>query len=127
MPPTRSHIRATAEVYLARHPHEREALAGLPALLDGTGDPIDIDVHDIDANPAKDEPSHRHFDFRFAFYLANEHPPLLALQDEEVCGAQWLPFEDVRSPTLRAKLLDAEGAGLTGRPEPGFVNRTSGA
>ncbi|MFB6673091.1 NUDIX domain-containing protein [Streptomyces sp. NPDC056390] len=194
MPPTRSHIRATAEAYLARHPHEGEALAGLPALLDGAddpchratwpahvtcsavvinrdrhvlhighkasgkllapgghveddrtllaaalrevceetgilprdlcltpqflGDPIDIDVHDIDANLAKDEPSHRHFDFRFAFYLATQQPPLLALQDEEVCGAQWLPLADVRSPTLRAKLLDAEGAGLNGRPEP---------
>lgn len=82
------------------------------------GDPSDVDVHDIDANPAKEELSHRHFDFRFAFYLATEQPPLLALQDEEVCGAQWLPLADVRSPTLRAKLADAEGAGLTGRPEP---------
>jgi 8-oxo-dGTP pyrophosphatase MutT (NUDIX family) len=189
--PTRSHIRATAEAYLARHPHEREALAGLPAVPDSIGDPssratrpghvtcsavvidrdrrvlhighkasgkqlapgghveaadrtllaaalqevgeeagirptdlcltpqflgtpIDIDVHDIDANPAKGEPAHQHFDFRFAFYLTGEQPPL-ALQDEEISGAQWLPFADVRSPTLRAKLLDSE---LDGRPEP---------
>lgn len=27
MPPTRPHIRATAEAYPARHPHEREAEA----------------------------------------------------------------------------------------------------
>ncbi|MFJ4923245.1 NUDIX hydrolase [Streptomyces sp. NPDC088725] len=198
MPLTRSHIRATAEAYLARHPHERKALAGLRSVLDGTGDPadraalpahitcgavvidrdrrvlhihhrasgqlltpgghieaddrsllsaalrelheeagvrpgdlcltswflgapIDIDVHDIDADPAKGEPAHQHYDFRFAFCLATGQPPPLALQDEEVSGARWLPFADVRSPTLRAKLLDAglDGRdGLDGRPEP---------
>ncbi|MFF0110460.1 NUDIX domain-containing protein [Streptomyces hirsutus] len=194
MPPTRSHIRATTEGYLARYPEEREALAGLLSVLDGAanpssratlpghvtcsaavidrhrrvlhighkvtglllapgghveddrtllaaalrevceetgirpgdlclppqflGAPIDIDVHAIDANPAKGEGAHRHFDFRFAFYLATEEPLPLALQDEEVSGAQWLPLADVRSPTLRAKLLDAEALGLDGLPEP---------
>lgn len=195
MPPTRSHIRATVETYLARHPQEREALADLLVVLDGTGDPssratlpghvtcsavvidrdrrvlhighkasglllapgghveasdrtllaaalrevgeeagihprdlsltpqflgspIDIDVHDIDANPAKREPAHQHYDFRFAFYLAAEQPPPLELQGEEVSGAEWRPFADVRSPTLRAKLLGAEANGLDGRPEP---------
>nr|WP_024126440.1 NUDIX domain-containing protein [Streptomyces sp. FR1]AHE39059.1 NUDIX hydrolase [Streptomyces sp. FR1] len=82
------------------------------------GEPIDVDVHDIDPNPAKGEPAHQHFDVRFAFYLTAEQPPALALQDEEVAGAQWLPYADVRSPTLRAKLLDAEADGLDGRPEP---------
>lgn len=82
------------------------------------GAPIDIDVHDIDANPAKGEPAHQHIDFRFAFYLATEQPRLLALQGEEFAGAQWLPFADVRSPRLRAKLLDAEARGLDGHPEP---------
>ncbi|WP_405735067.1 NUDIX domain-containing protein [Streptomyces sp. NBC_01537] len=195
MPLTRSHVRATVEAYLVRHPHERKALAGLSDVLDGIGDPsshttlpvhvtcsavvidryrrvlhighkatglllapgghveaddrnllaaalrgvceeaglrpgdlcltpqflgapIDIDVHDIDANPAKGETSHRHFDFRFAFYLTAEQPPRLGLQDEEVSGAQWLPFTDVRSPTLRAKLLAADGDGLDGQPQP---------
>ncbi|MFI9042079.1 NUDIX domain-containing protein [Streptomyces sp. NPDC053726] len=82
------------------------------------GAPIDIDVHDIDANPTKGEPAHQHIGFRFAFYLVTGQPPLLALQDEEVSGAQWLPFADVRSPTLRAKLLNAETHGLDGQPEP---------
>lgn len=82
------------------------------------GEPIDVDVHDIDANPAKGETAHQHFDVRFAFYLAAEQPPALTLQDEEVSGAQWLPYADVRSPTLRAKLLAAEAHGLDGRPEP---------
>ncbi|WP_079135141.1 NUDIX domain-containing protein [Streptomyces qinglanensis] len=80
--------------------------------------PIDIDVHDIDPNTAKGEPAHQHYDFRFAFYLAAEQPPPLALQDEEVSEARWLPYADVRSPTLCAKLLLAEGDGLDGQPEP---------
>jgi 8-oxo-dGTP pyrophosphatase MutT (NUDIX family) len=80
--------------------------------------PIDVDVHDIDASPAKGEPAHQHFDFRFVFYLAAAQPSALALQDEEVTDAQWLPFTDVRSSTLRAKLLAAEAEGLDGQPEP---------
>lgn len=194
VPPTRSHIRTTLEAYLGRHPHEREALAGLLAALDrpdeptnratlpghitcsGTvidreqrvlhighkasgklltpgghveddrtllaaalrevceeagllpqdlcltpqflGAPIDIDVHDIDANPGKNEPAHQHFDFRFVFYLVPDRLPVLALQGEEVSGARWLAFADVRSPTLRAKLLGAKAQELDGRPEP---------
>jgi 8-oxo-dGTP pyrophosphatase MutT (NUDIX family) len=90
-----------------------------PQFLD---EPIDVDVHDIDANPAKGEAAHQHFDIRFAFYLTAEQPPALALQDEEVAGAQWLPYADVRSPTLRAKLLAAEQHGLDGRPEPVSAN-----
>ncbi|WP_073763783.1 NUDIX domain-containing protein [Streptomyces sp. CB02923] len=194
MPPTRSHIRATVEAYLARHPDERAALAGLLSVVDGSddpyhrstmpchvtcsavvidrdrrvlhtghqasekllapgghvekgptllaaalwavceeaglcpgdlcltrqflGDPIDIDIHDIDTDPAKGEPAHQHVDFRFAFCLSAEQPPPLALQDDEVCGAQWPTFADVGSPTLRTKLLAAEAQGLDGRPEP---------
>lgn len=193
MPLTRSHIRATTEEYLARHPHERESLAGLLSLLDGAADPadratlpahvtcsavvidrrcrvlhirhrasgglvltpgghtepgdrslltaalrelqeetgippgavcltrqvlgspIDIDVHDIDARPAKGEQAHRHYDFRYVFHLADEEPPAITLQDEEVSGAQWLPLAEVRSSTLRTKLLHAQ---LDGQPEP---------
>ena len=94
----------------------------LPACLCLTpqflGTPIDIDVHAIDANPAKGEGAHLHFDFRFAFYLVPERHPRLSLQDAEVAGAQWLEFADVRSPSLRAKLLNAEDRGLGGQPEP---------
>ncbi|MFM9540148.1 GNAT family N-acetyltransferase [Streptomyces turgidiscabies] len=77
------------------------------------GIPIDIDCHNIDARPDKGELAHRHYDFRFAFYLAEEQPDLV-LQDEEVAGALWLPFADVSSPTLRAKLLES---GLDGQPQ----------
>ncbi|GGV50504.1 NUDIX domain-containing protein [Streptomyces spectabilis] len=193
MSPSSSAIRKTVEAYLARHPGERDALAGLLAALnrpvDATarttlpghitcsaviidrqgrvlhirhratgglmltpgghvepedrtllaaalregaeeagiapgalcltrqllGSPIDIDVHDIDASPPKGEPAHHHYDFRYVFYLAGEEPPTIELQDEEVCGALWLPQAEVTSPTLRAKLLAVR---LDGRPEP---------
>ncbi|MCZ9340689.1 NUDIX hydrolase, partial [Streptomyces sp. TRM76130] len=54
-----------------------------PQFLD---EPIDVDVHDIDANPAKDEPAHQHFDVPFAFHLTAEQPRALDMQDEEVVG-----------------------------------------
>ncbi|MEW2514722.1 NUDIX domain-containing protein [Streptomyces sp. NPDC046870] len=79
------------------------------------GSPIDIDVHPIDANPAKGEPAHEHYDVRYAFYLAEEEPPAVTLQDDEVSSAEWLAMSEVTSPTLRAKLLHA---GLDGQPEP---------
>ncbi|WP_245607961.1 NUDIX hydrolase [Streptomyces hokutonensis] len=64
--------------------------------------PLDIDVHDIDANPAKEEPAHQHIDFRFAFRLTAQHT--VTLQTEEVSGYDWRPFEETASPTVRAKL-----------------------
>ncbi|MBB0247059.1 NUDIX domain-containing protein [Streptomyces alkaliphilus] len=79
------------------------------------GSPVDIDVHDIDANPSKGEPTHRHYDFRYVFYLAGEEPPAITLQNEEVSGARWLAPSEVTSPTLREKLLQAR---LDGQPEP---------
>lgn len=79
------------------------------------GSPIDIDFHDIDANPATGEPAHRHYGFRYVFYLASEEPPAIVLQDEEVSGALWLPQPEVTSQTLRAKLVADR---LNGQPEP---------
>ncbi|GAA0669771.1 hypothetical protein GCM10009535_57020 [Streptomyces thermocarboxydovorans] len=64
--------------------------------------PLDIDVHDIAANPAKGEPAHQHVDFRWAFLLRAEHA--VTLQTEEVSGYEWRSFEDSASPTVRAKL-----------------------
>ncbi|WP_435644179.1 NUDIX hydrolase [Streptomyces sp. H49] len=79
------------------------------------GSPVDIDVHGIDANPAKGEPAHRHYDLRYVFYLAGDEPPAITLQNEEVSGSRWLPLSEVTSPTLREKLLQAR---LDGQPEP---------
>ncbi|MFF4398379.1 NUDIX domain-containing protein [Streptomyces sp. NPDC001480] len=73
------------------------------------GSPIDIDVHGIDVHGIDA------YDVRYVFFLTSEEPPAIALQDDEVSGAQWLPQPEVTSPTLRAKLLAAR---LDGRPEP---------
>ncbi|MEY9840513.1 NUDIX domain-containing protein [Streptacidiphilus sp. EB103A] len=99
-----------------RELHEEAGIA--PGMLCLTpqflGAPIDINVHDIAAAPAKGEPAHQHYDLRFVFYLTGGRPQL-ALQEEEVSGAVWLPFDQVSSPTLRAKL---QLCALDGRPEP---------
>lgn len=76
--------------------------------------PFDIDVHDIDANPAKGEGAHQHWDFRFVLQLVHGHVEV-SVQPEEVSAAAWLAFDEVTSPTLRAKLC---ASGLDGRIEP---------
>ncbi|MCG6499228.1 NUDIX domain-containing protein [Kitasatospora sp. A2-31] len=88
------------------------ALCLAPQLLD---QPVDIDINDIDPNPARGEGAHQHYDFRFVFYLADPATPETALQEEEVTGCEWRPFDQVASPSLRAKL---QSLGLDGRPEP---------
>jgi 8-oxo-dGTP pyrophosphatase MutT (NUDIX family) len=56
--------------------------------------PLAIDAHRIPANPAKDEPEHWHFDFRYAFLL-NGTPDAVdvELQLEEVDDHRWIPLE----------------------------------
>ncbi|MFI1809288.1 NUDIX domain-containing protein [Streptomyces sp. NPDC020422] len=76
--------------------------------------PIDIDVHDIEARPSTGEPAHRHFDVRFVFRLTPGAPEP-TLQDDEIAGAVWLAQDEVRSPTLHAKL---SAAGLHGTITP---------
>ncbi|MEV8544614.1 GNAT family N-acetyltransferase [Streptomyces sp. NPDC051572] len=98
----------------AEEPHPTGIKPGGLCLTPLLGIPVDIDYHDIDARPDKGEPAHRHYDLRFAFYLAEEQPDLV-LQDEEVAGAEWRPFAEVTSSTLRAKLLESE---LDGQPQP---------
>ncbi|MFD8582501.1 NUDIX domain-containing protein [Streptomyces californicus] len=77
-------------------------------------EPADIDVHSIDANPAKGEPAHQHYDFRFVFHLV---PPSAETtpQPEEVSGTDWRPIDQVTSLTMRSKLLAAD---LSAGPEP---------
>jgi 8-oxo-dGTP pyrophosphatase MutT (NUDIX family) len=55
--------------------------------LSGMADlPIHIDCHLIPANPAKDEPAHRHFDFRFAWVGM---PGQVTMQAEEIRNWEW--------------------------------------
>lgn len=48
--------------------------------------PIHIDCHPIPANPAKQEPDHRHFDFRYVFRTRTER---INLQLDEVRDWEW--------------------------------------
>ncbi|ACU69568.1 NUDIX hydrolase [Catenulispora acidiphila DSM 44928] len=56
--------------------------------------PLAVDAHRIPANPAKDEPEHWHFDFRYAFLL-NGIPGTteVELQLEEVDDHRWIPLD----------------------------------
>lgn len=58
--------------------------------------PVDIDVHEIPANPAKPEPAHWHADFRFAFWVKDTP---ITLQAEEVSAFDWRSPADL--PTVR--------------------------
>ncbi|MBT2407935.1 MULTISPECIES: NUDIX domain-containing protein [unclassified Streptomyces] len=101
-----------------REVHEEAGIppAALCTTAEFLGAPIDITVHDIEAGPAKGEPAHQHYDFRFVFYLADaDVSARIALQTEEVSGAEWRPFDQISSPTLRDKLLASR---LDGRVEP---------
>ncbi|MFI6416750.1 NUDIX domain-containing protein [Streptomyces sp. NPDC050842] len=113
------HVEAADETLLAAALREVAEAAGIPAAAlaltpefrDG---PIDIDAHDIGARPARGEPAHQHYDFRFVLHVADDAPDV-TLQAEEVDDAAWLPFDEVSSPTLRAKLI---ASGLTGVVRP---------
>ncbi len=63
--------------------------------------PLDIDLHQIPASPAKDEPAHWHADFRFAFFATD---PAVLLQFEEVSDYAWQPPSCLHTPALAAKV-----------------------
>ena len=68
-----------------REAYEETGLSDLRPLGDGA--PADIDVHRIPANPARGEPEHWHFDFRYAFELVGDPP--IRLPADEVSGYAW--------------------------------------
>jgi 8-oxo-dGTP pyrophosphatase MutT (NUDIX family) len=63
--------------------------------------PLDIDLHQIPANPAKGEPAHWHADFRFAFLVTD---PAVFLQLEEVSAYAWRPPSSLQTERLAAKV-----------------------
>ncbi|MFJ6760214.1 NUDIX hydrolase [Streptomyces sp. NPDC091273] len=66
--------------------------------------PLHIDVHPIDANPAKDEPAHQHFDFRFLFRTTAD---IGEIQTEEVSDAAWRELDTINDPNLRKHVAEA--------------------
>ncbi|GAA3976126.1 NUDIX domain-containing protein [Thermobifida alba] len=68
--------------------------------------PIDLDIHQIPANPAKGEPAHWHFDFRY-LHRASAHG--VRLQAEEVTGHAWRGPAELPSPRLVTKLTTITG------------------
>ncbi len=84
-------------------PGDRDVLsAGLRELAEETGltqvhvcptwaGLLDVDVHDIPANPRRDEPPHQHFDVRFLLEAGTDQ--LQAASDAD--DAAWVPVERV--------------------------------
>lgn len=66
--------------------------------------PIHIGTHLIDANPAKDEPAHQHFDFRYLFRTTAD---IGELQTEEVSDAAWHEVSSLHDGQLRQRVAQA--------------------
>ncbi|MGW1892162.1 NUDIX hydrolase [Streptomyces sp. NPDC002004] len=69
--------------------------------------PLDIDVHPIPANPAKNEPAHQHFDFRFLFRTTAD---AVELQEEEVTAYSWQHADTLTGEPLRNRVMAAVAA-----------------
>src|SRR5439155_4263745 len=87
-----------------REVHEETGIAAtaLTPLAGFESSPLDVDVHQIPANPRRDEPEHWHFDFRYAFHVAGA--PVIRLQTEEVSRYRWLTPDAVPAARVRLKL-----------------------
>ncbi|MYW70379.1 NUDIX domain-containing protein [Streptomyces sp. SID8379] len=76
-----------------------------PHLVTPRGEvPLDIGIHPIDADPAKNEPAHQHCDFRYLFRTTAD---IGELQTEEVSAAAWHDIEEVSDPQLRQRIAAA--------------------
>jgi 8-oxo-dGTP pyrophosphatase MutT (NUDIX family) len=69
-----------------------------------SGLPLHIDVHPIPANPAKHEPTHQHFDFRYLFRTASDS---VELQEEEVTAYSWQCADMLTTEPLRSRVMEA--------------------
>ncbi|MBV9026331.1 MAG: NUDIX domain-containing protein [Streptomycetaceae bacterium] len=66
--------------------------------------PLHVDIHTIPANAVKQEPEHRHIDFRFLFRTSGD---VGELQAEEVTDAEWRDIAFILDPVLRRRISDA--------------------
>ncbi|MEO3884573.1 NUDIX domain-containing protein [Nonomuraea sp. B5E05] len=76
-------------------------LAVSPSGLDTT--PIDIDIHEIPANPKKSEPEHMHADFRYVFRTLYQR---VEVQDEEIGAYAWRRPRDLHTLRLVQKITE---------------------
>lgn len=73
------------------------------SIPDADAAPVDIDLHPIPANPAKDEPDHWHADFRYLIRASRPDQDIV-IQEEEVISYSWLPPALLHHHRLAAKI-----------------------
>jgi 8-oxo-dGTP pyrophosphatase MutT (NUDIX family) len=94
--------------------------AGHVTLLGDPVLPLAIDAHRIPANPAKGEPEHWHFDFRYAFRLDGDPGSAsVRLQLDEVDDHRWIPFEQAGLGEDTARLAAVLAGAVTNRAAGG--------
>ncbi|MFE0101301.1 NUDIX hydrolase [Streptomyces sp. NPDC059009] len=100
------HLEAHDDTLSSAAQRELTEETGIPTCVVTPADhrPIHIDAHHIPANPAKEEPEHRHFDFRFLFRTSAD---VIELQTEEVTAATWRDADTIADVALRGRVLRA--------------------
>jgi 8-oxo-dGTP pyrophosphatase MutT (NUDIX family) len=100
------HLEGGDTSLLAAAQRELTEETGIPAsvVIPARDRPIHVDAHHIPANPAKGEPDHRHFDFRFLLRTSAE---IVELQTEEVTAAAWRYADTIADEILRSRVMQA--------------------
>ena len=66
-------------------------------------EPVDIDLHEIPANPSKGEDMHLHIDLLFILKALKEG------ESPEEIEKAWVPFDQITSPRIRRALQKLQG------------------
>ncbi|MGW4271111.1 NUDIX hydrolase [Streptomyces seoulensis] len=100
------HLESSDETLLQAAGRELAEETGIPPhlVIPHNETPLHIDIHPIDANPAKGEPAHQHFDFRFLFRTAAD---IGELQSEEVSDAVWRTVDAFHDESLGRRVAQA--------------------
>ncbi|QKW27614.1 NUDIX domain-containing protein [Streptomyces seoulensis] len=100
------HLESSDETLLQAAGRELAEETGIPPhlVIPHNETPLHIDIHPIDANPAKGEPAHQHFDFRFLFRTTAD---IGELQSEEVSDAVWRTVDAFHDESLGRRVAQA--------------------